>query len=197
MPQEAELTNLEQLLARIDDAARNKAEVSLEAIRDELGSRTFGPLLLLAGIITVVPVIGDIPGVPTLMGIMVVLIAIQLLLGRQHLWLPRWLTSRSVAQDKVTRATSWTRRPARFVDRLLRPRLLVLVQGPGIYAVAAVCLIIAAAMSPMEIIPFTANSAGFAMISFGLALISRDGALVLLGLLITAFTFGAVAYGLL
>lgn len=191
-----QIVDLEQLLDRISKAARENDQVSLRIIREELGNRTFGPLLLLAGLVTVAPVIGDIPGVPTVMAVFVFLIAGQLLIGRQHLWLPHWLLERSVTVGKVDKMLKWTRRPARFIDRLLRPRLPVLVHGAGSYAIAITCLIIASAMPPMELVPFTANGAGAALTAFGLALIARDGLLALLAFIFTGATLGAVVYGL-
>ncbi len=197
MSDEPEIADLQQLLDRIGNAAGDSGQVSLRAITEELGSRSFGPLLLLAGLVTLAPLIGDIPGVPTLMALIVLLVAGQLLVGCRHLWLPRWLLDRSVARGKVETALSWMRRPARWIDRLVRPRLSVLVNGPGVYAIALVCVVIAAATPPMEFVPFTANGAGIALTAFGLALIARDGLMALLALAFTAATLGAVVYGLL
>ncbi len=53
-----------------------------DEIVEAVGERSFGSILLLAGIITLTPLIGDIPGVPSIMGLIVFLIAIQLLIGR-------------------------------------------------------------------------------------------------------------------
>jgi len=190
-------TNLEQLLDRVGETARKGDSVSLDAILKVVGRRSYGPLLLLAGLATLAPVIGDIPGVPTIIGTIVLLFAVQLLFGRECFWLPRWLLRRSVAGDKLGKAAGWLRRPARFVDRLLRPRLTVFAQGPAIYVVAVVCIVIALAMPVMEIVPFSANGAGVALTAFGLSLIARDGLLALLAFVFTAATAGAVVYNLL
>lgn len=112
-------------------ADKDKDAVTLGALIDEIGTRSFGPLLLLAGLVTVMPIVGDIPGVPTVMALLVLLVAGQLLLGREHFWLPRWVLDRRVRRDRLVRALGWLRRPARWVDRLLRPRLAWLVRGPG------------------------------------------------------------------
>lgn len=194
--QEPQVTNLEQLLDRIRDVAGEHEQVSLGAILDHLGSRSFGPLLLLAGLITLAPVIGDIPGVPTLMALVIILIAAQLLIGRKHLWLPQFLLRRSIAREKVDRALQWVQRPARGMDRLLRPRLQLFVGGPGYYGVALACLLIALAMPPMELVPFSANGAGIALTAFGLGLIAKDGLLTLCAFIVTFATLAAVAYGL-
>lgn len=92
MPQK--LSNLEQLLDLIDKAADDLDRVSLGMIVEAVGSRSFGPLLLMVGVTLASPLSG-IPGMPTTMGMLVLLIAVQLLFGRQHFWLPRWLLKRS------------------------------------------------------------------------------------------------------
>lgn len=160
------------------------------------GERSFGPILLLIGLITLSPV-GDVPGVPTLMALVLVLVAGQLLLGRRRFRLPRWLKARSVAAKRVRTAVRWLAGPARFVDRLLKPRLTVLVSQRGTYAVAAVALLVAAAMPPMELVPFTATLAGLALTGLGLALVARDGLVALVAFAFTAAGLTAVATSLL
>ena len=46
--------------------------------------RAFGLLLLLAGLVMVLPLIGDIPGVPVVMGLLVLVVAAELLFRRHH-----------------------------------------------------------------------------------------------------------------
>lgn len=189
-----ELADLEGLLDRIGEARAREERVSLGAILDAVGHRSFGPLLLVPGLVTLAPLVGDIPGVPTLMGILVLLTTGQLLLGRDRLWLPRWLRERSVARDTLSTALRRLRPVARFVDRWTGPRLTFLVRGPGHYVVAIVCLGIGVAMPPMELIPFSATGAGAALTAFGLSLIAEDGLLALLALGVTTGTFGLILY---
>lgn len=192
-----ELNNLEQLIDRIEEKAVDGDSVSMDAILRSVGSRSFGPLLLVAGLVTLAPVIGDIPGVPTLMGLLVLLTAGQLLFGREHFWLPRWLLRRSVSRDKLCKALGWMRPPARFVDRLLRPRLTVFTGGAGTYVIAAVCIVVALTMPATEFVLFTANVVGSVLTLFGLSLIARDGLLALLGLAVIGAAVGVVVYQLL
>jgi hypothetical protein len=191
------LTNLEQLLDLIGEAPPEEGGVSLDAILDMVGRRSFGPLLLVAGLITLAPLVGDIPGVPTLMGLLVLLIAGQVLFRQEHFWLPRWMLNRSVAKGKLDKALKWLRRPARFVDRLLHPRLTFLTQEAGIYIIALVSAMIACAMPVMEVVPFSANAAGLVLTAFGLALIACDGVLALIAFSITALSVGFGLYQLL
>jgi hypothetical protein len=93
--------NLSQLLDIIEDVAGKHSEVSFGRLYDAIGHRSFGPLLLLSGLIVVMPVVGDIPGVPTVMGAIVVLIAAQLLAHRKQFWLPRRILDASLGAPKV------------------------------------------------------------------------------------------------
>lgn len=190
--------NLEQMLDRFKQAehVERADQVSLGDVLREVGRRSFAPLLLVPGIITLLPVVGDIPGVPTLMALVILLVAVQLLFRAQHFWIPGFLLNRSVSKEKLDKAISWSRRPARFLDRFLKPRLTFLTHGMGIVAVALACIVIALAMPPMEVVPFTANGAGLALTLFGLSLMSHDGLLAALAFVMTFATLLFVYLGL-
>jgi hypothetical protein len=186
------LTNIEELLDRIRAAAKDKKQVTVNALYKEVGDRSFGPLILLAGLVTLAPLLGDIPGVPTTVGLVVILVTSQMVIGRSHFWLPKFLLNRSVSSAKLRKALSWLQRPARFVDRLIGPRLVGLTGGAATRVIAGLCLLIGTAMPLMDFVPFTANIAGAALTAFGLSIIARDGLLA-----IGAFVFTALAVWLL
>jgi hypothetical protein len=164
---------------------------------DAVGRRSFGPLLIVAGLIVLAPVVGDIPGMPTIMGIFVATVAAQIVMGRTHVWLPQWMLSRSVRSSKLTKPLRWLRRPARWIDGLTRPRLQALVGGVASRVVAGICLGVAAVMPLMEVVPFSANAAGLVLVVFGLALIVGDGLMVLIGALISVGTLWLIGRVLL
>jgi len=91
-----EPSDLSQLLDIIEDVAAKNGEVSFGRLYDAIGHRSFGPLLLVAGIIVLMPFVGDIPGVPTIMGAVVMLIAAQLFAHRKQFWLPRRVLNASL-----------------------------------------------------------------------------------------------------
>lgn len=164
--------------------------VTLEALLNSVGRRSFGPMILLPGLIVVAPIIGDIPGVPTIFAIVVLLTSIQLLMGAAYFWLPRWLLDRSMPRSRLLKALQWMHKPARFVDRFLHARLTWLVDnGASRYLIASMSLLVSLMLPVMEFIPFSATIGGAALVCFGLALVARDGLLVLLSML---FTGGAV-----
>lgn len=191
-----ELSNLQELIEKIKQADGGGDKVSFNDILDKIGRRSFAPLLLLAGIITLAPLIGDIPGVPTIMGIFVLLTTGQLLFGRDHFWLPEWILSRSAEKEKINKGMDWLEKPAKFIDKWSKPRLTVFTKGAGHFIVAAVCFLIALAMPIMEVIPFSANVAGIAFSLFGLSLTTKDGILAVLALIFALCTFGIVICGI-
>ncbi|MGM0913290.1 MAG: exopolysaccharide biosynthesis protein [Pseudomonadota bacterium] len=185
-------TSLSALLERVRHAGYRDSSVSLGAILEAVGRRSFAPFLLLAGLVTLAPLVGDIPGVPTLMASLVLLASSQLLAGRRSIWLPHWLLQRRVSRPRFHRVLAWLERPAAWTDRLLHQRLTALTRPPAHFAVALICLVIALAMPPMEFIPFSANGAGLALTLFGLALLADDGLFALAGYLLTGGTLAIV-----
>lgn len=192
-PAQTPLTNL---LETVRQAGQHRETVSLDTILDSVGRRSFAPFLLVAGLVTLAPLVGDIPGVPTLMAMLVILSSGQLLVGREHIWLPAWLLERRVSRVRFVKAIRWLQRPASWVDRLLRRRLVRLTQPPAHLPVALTCLLIALAMPPMEVVPFTANGAGLALSLFGPALLANDGLMALLGYTLTGGTLAVVIVNL-
>lgn len=178
-----ELHNLEEMLERLKRDTRSGDRVSIHDMLEAVGRRSFGPILLLCGLIPASPLSG-VPGLPTFTAVLVFIVTIQLLTGHQHFWLPQWLLCRQVPRDKFCKALDFLQTPARWIDRLLHPRLEYLTQGVAVYVVAFICAIIAIMMPPLELIPFANTTTGIALAIFGLALISHDGLLVLLGFVV-------------
>jgi hypothetical protein len=192
-PQAANLTQLLQLLEHIE---RHNTKISVNDVLTAIGRRSFGPMLLMAGLITLAPLIGDIPGMPTLMALLVLLTAGQLLAGRTSFWLPGWLLKRNISRQTFDKALPYMKKPAGWVDRLLRVRLPWLTGYWGSRLTALTGIAIALAMPPMEFIPFSANGAGLALSLLGLGLVARDGLMLLIGFALTFATFAIVGVSL-
>ena len=181
--------SVSDLLDRVEEAADAHDPASLGDVLDIIGHRSFGPLLLFAGIVMLAPVVGDIPGVPVLMGLIVILTAGQFLLRRDHFWLPGWLSRRSVSRSKICTGLRWIRPVARLLDRWSRPRLTWMTHGAGVVVIATASVVIAAATPLMEVVPFSANVAGLAITAYGIALIASDGLVAILALAFSTGTF--------
>lgn len=183
-------TTLNALLDKLEDAGPDDAgdrPVHLGELLDAVGRRSFGPILLLVGLIAFSPLSG-IPGMPSMLGVTVILVAGQLVVGKKRFWVPGWVARRSISRGKLDRALKFLRRPARWVDNVLRERLAFLTRGIATYGIALLSLLIAATMPPLEIVPFAASTAGLALMAFGLALTAHDGVMALVAVAFTLAT---------
>jgi hypothetical protein len=170
---------LQEVLDRLEAAAEEHEQVTIETMLEGVGRRSFGPLILIPGLLLLSPLSG-VPGMPTTIGIMALLIAGQLLIGRNYFWLPGWILRRKMTHEKFERMVRLLRPAARFIDRWTHRRLSFLTSQAAVYVTAACSVAIALTMPTMEIVPFTSLSAAAALTLFGLALIARDGLLMLL-----------------
>lgn len=179
-----------EMLDRFEEVAEEKEEASLEDLMESVGRRSFGPLLLLSGIVLSAPGISDIPSVPTLVGMFILLVSVQILFGRKNFWLPEWLLRRKVSSERLAKMASskWIRKPAKAIDRFTVERLRSLA-GPRMNVVIASVTTVLALISPItELVPLSGMGVGAAVTAFGISLIARDGAMTLIGLLISAVT---------
>jgi hypothetical protein len=170
------------LLDRIEQLAQKNGEVCLEDIIDVVGTRWFGPLLIVPGLVMVVPGVGDIPGMSALMGLIVLLLSVQAILDRTEVWLPHWLAYKSVRSERVMKAVRWLRRPAEFLDNHTHRRMTWAVRHSSMYVIAATCIGIAAMTPFLELIPGSGMLAGLAITNFGLALLAHDGLIALVAI---------------
>jgi hypothetical protein len=131
---------------------------------------------------------------PTTVAVLIGLIAAQLLLKKERVWLPQWLLRRQVSRQKLSTGFSWGRPVARFLDRFVHRRLTWLTGHVGMYLAAVMCIFIAATMPPLELLPFAASIAGGAVAAFGLSLMAEDGVVGLLALGLTAVAAALLIY---
>ena len=188
-PAGPKIQDLESLLDRVEQLTYINGEICLEDIVEVVGTRWFGPLLMVPGLVMVVPGVGDIPGMSALMGVVVLILSVQAIFDRSRVWLPRWLATRNVNEAKVKRAIKWLRRPAAFVDRHTRRRMTWAVKHASIYVIAATCIVIGAMTPLLELIPGSAILAGAALTHFGLAILAHDG---LIALVAISFSLGTI-----
>lgn len=189
--------DLEDVLRELEDAAkRNGEKVSVDELVESFGRRSFGPLLLLAGLLGMTPV-AAIPTAPTLIAVITLLISLQLLFGRKSIWIPKFLGRLSVKSERVHKAVRVAQKPARVADKIVRPRLEALTRPAADRLVGLACALVALCVPPLELLPFVAFIPSLAIFAFGLALVARDGLIALIGFLATASVLGVLAWNFL
>jgi hypothetical protein len=165
------------VLQRID-AAADDTGMSVAQIVDRLDERAFGLLILLLAIPCLVP---GLPGAQ-IIAVPIVLLALQIVVGRREPWLPRWFTRMQVKKSWISAIAMFAEKRLRWTERLSRPRLRLFASGFG-ERVAALFMALAA-ITVMLPITNTIPSAALTLLSIGI--IQRDGVFTLLGGLIAA-----------
>lgn len=188
--------DLEDLLGKIEALADRDDRVRLRDLHDLIGVRAFGPLLLLMALVALTP-IGAVPALPTALAIAVTLIAGQVVLGRNRLWLPDFVERRHVSSRKLKASVRALSRPAQWLDAVVRPRLERLTEPPFDRLVALVCVAIALMIPPLEFVPFGVAAPALALALMGLALTARDGLVVILAAFVALCGAGAVLFWVL
>ncbi len=188
---------LSGLLQQLTKTAKAKGpQVELAEILEVIGERAFGPWLMLVGLVGLSP-LAILPAVPTLLAVLTLLTSVQVLAGRRSIWLPRQLTGLSIKATRLKAVAQRMETVARVVDRIVRPRLRVLTTALAHRLIAAVCVVVALVIPPLELVPFAGTAPAAALTAFGLGLSARDGLLVLLSLLLSLATLGLGAHALL
>jgi hypothetical protein len=173
-PRGHEPESLTDVLDAIANLADEKDTVSIHDVREEIGARSFGPFLLVPALIEISP-IGGIPGLPTVIAVIIGLFAVQIVFGRKHLWLPQFVERRTISSNKLGKAMNTLRPVARVTDRLFKPRLKWLTKPPWLQGMAALCIALCFTVPPLELIPFASTAPMGTIALFGLSLTVRDG----------------------
>ncbi|MFD1340881.1 exopolysaccharide biosynthesis protein [Litorisediminicola beolgyonensis] len=177
-------TDVADLIDRLCEKSEegDSDSVSMADLLDAIGARSYGPLLLAIALIVISPV-GAIPTVPSLAAVAIALVALQLLIGRKHVWLPQVLRRREVSGDRLRTGIEKMRPVADVMDRWFGKRLSRLTGEPVRRVAALFILALCALVVPLELVPFGAVIPMGAILLFGLAITARDGILMVLAFL--------------
>lgn len=191
MPDESD--SVESVLGELDELAATHREVCIRDALDDFGQRSFGPFILLPAMLEITP-IGGIPGMPTLLATIVAITAFQLLLGRDHVWMPEILQRRAVSGKSLHKAVGKLRGIAQWLDNHSAGRLEAMTEGIWLRMVGLVIVLLCGTVPPLEFLPFASSLPMLAIAVLGLALTVRDGALVLASLVFAAIASTAGGY---
>ena len=167
------------ILARF--ATGDPAEtLRLDELLSGLGKRAFGMLLFVSALPAFIP----IPGGGAIAGPLVLLIGLQLLVGLRRPWLPGFLARRGPRREAMARfdrrLSPWLAR----LEHLIRPRMAWVLDHRAAATLTGLLLVLLGALTSLPL-PFTNFLFGAMALMFALALLERDGALMLLAWLAT------------
>jgi hypothetical protein len=156
--------------------------ITFREILTQLRHRALGFALLIFALPCSLPMP---PGIPTVCGIALVIIAVNLIAARRRLWLPSAIANKSVSRSDLKRMVD---RVAPYLERLekvCKPRLPIVTDTVGKILIGIVILALGLVM--ILPIPFVGNMPpGFAASVIAIGMTERDGLVVLIGTIASA-----------
>lgn len=188
-------TSNHSLSATLDALASDESRdrISIRDIFGAMGDRAFGALMLIFALPNVFP---TPPGTSAVLGAPLVFLTAQLTFGLSP-WLPAFIADRSLSRKDfgaiAARITPWLS----WAEKMLKPRLTVLVQPPFENVIGFICLILAVVLALP--VPLGNILPAFAICLFSFAILERDGVFAIFGLAmsaVSAVVVGGVVYAL-
>lgn len=184
-PKPVRLSVILQTIAQ--DTSRDR--ISLRDLLTIGRDRAFGALLFIFAIPNAIPAP---PGTSAILGIPLLFLAAQLMVGCAHPWLPKIIADRSMKRTDfaalIARLAPWIARS----ERLLKPRISFLARTERFIGLIALFLALVLFLP----IPLGNMLPALAICFFALGILERDGVAVLLGYATTAISvvvvFGVV-----
>jgi hypothetical protein len=181
------------LPARTSEVLRDLAysggeRVTFSEILTGLRHRAFGFAMLVFALPCVLPMP---PGVPTVCGAALAIIALNLIAVRRRLWLPSAITEKSIARADLRRVVDRVLPLLERLERVCKPRLSIFTEPIARVLIGVVVLVLGVVMIlPIPLIGNMPPGAAAVVIAVGVT--ERDGVVVLVGL-VTAVAAIAIA----
>jgi len=176
-----EAGNERTLLQTVEGMAARAPEegYSLREIFDQLDESAFGAGLFLLALPCCIPFLY---GVPQVVDLPMMALAVQMAMGKEQPWLPDALGTRSIHRDGLTAMAKGGRKWLGWIETFSKPRLTT-ITGPRSERLVGVilCLFCASILVPL---PMTNTVPGFAVALAAFGLINKDGFLVVIGCLL-------------
>jgi len=171
-----------------------KDTITLEALVAGLGRRAFGMLLFAC----VLPAFIPIPIGGAISGPLAMLIGVQLCISLRKPWLPGFIARRGPHREALMKFDKMISPTLGRLERLVRPRLAWMLDHPLASLVTGLMLLLLGFLLSLPI-PLTNYLFGVLLLAFALALIERDGVLMLvawIGGAVALVAFGFLSGGL-
>ena len=167
---------LQIYLESLDGKDSNLGEM-LEAI----SHRGFGLLLLLLALPAALPI--PAPGYATPFGIIIIVLAVQMLVGRISPTLPKRMRAKKLSHGVVSFSVKHSGRILRVTEWLVRPRMSGLAKNRLFLSFVSVVIILMALFMVVPL-PLTNTAPSFVIFVLAAGMLEEDGLVLLGGLLV-------------
>ena len=164
-------------------AAYEPVPTTVARLRDALADRGIAAILFMVGAFNCLPLpLGSsmVSGIPALM------LAWQLMLRREAAWLPRIMLDREISAGNLEGFRKSVVPRLFWLEKFIKPRYWPIPHGRDEAIIGFLCVVLAIAL--IIPLPFGNWPPAFSITILALALLQRDGILLLIGLVISAIS---------
>ena len=149
--------------------------MTIGGVLDQFRARAFGIFLL----ISVLPAFVPLPvGAGAISGPLISLAGLQMLVLMAHPWVPKFMSRRPLSREGMAKFRNRTSRLLRWVEKISRPRTEVIIDHPAARLFTGLLLVVLGALLALPI-PATNYPFGLILLIYAIALIERDGRMML------------------
>ncbi len=156
-------------------------------LMQSLHERGFGFITIIFVLPNCIPLPSP-PGWSTLFAVPLVFVSIQMMLGRDTPWIPKWLGNKVIKKSSLKFMVDSFLPRLRWIEKFLKPRLFILtasLQAEKFLGLLYFLLSIIMAL-PIPLMNFLP---GITILVMSIGLITKDGIIILLGLLMSVVVF--------
>jgi hypothetical protein len=182
---------LSKVLSELAVQSRGKP-VSVRCIRNALADRSFATFLVLTCLINLLPFP---PGSTLVLGIPIIIVALQMVAGRSTVWLPERFLNLALSEKSFAKMTTTIVPRLRKLENWLRPRVWPFASNKQAERIIGVFALI---LGLFVFLPVPGSNwfPAFAGVICGLALSERDGKWLVVGVVLGIISCSVVAAGL-
>jgi hypothetical protein len=175
-----------EIIAEIIADFDRDGTMTIEELLRKMGHRGLALAILVLAISSVVA--GIIPGFSTLMAVPIMFMCAQIMMGKYGIWLPENIRNKSVSPRVIHGSLTRSIEPLKKMEKYLKPRLIFLTDG-WFKRFLALTIFILAGVLAMPI-PGGNFLPSIAITIIALAILERDGLLVIAAMVMIALTAG-------
>lgn len=179
--QGGDFDSLSGIVSRLHDIAEERDQLHAGDLVEMIGTRTFGPLMVVPALIAILPIVGAIPGMTIVTGLLITLVAFQIVAGRKHAWVPDRVREIPIQRSALKRGADAFAPVAKRVDSFTAHRWKWATHGMGLWLTAMVLVLLGLLMIPTALIPWGVMVPGTAALVLALGITVRDGLIVVIG----------------
>ncbi len=155
--------------------------ISLGELVHALHERGFAIIMLLLVLPNCVPIPVP-PGVSTILSLPLIFFSVQMLIGWDAPWLPRWLKRRTIRRETLSKMVALAAPRLKKIEKVLKPRYPFASSQTGERVIGLLWLIFS--LSIAIPLPGTNFLPGLGIMIMALGLLSRDGLIIAAGMLV-------------